>query len=212
MEGLDLEEILLPSVFDETRESNIPTPEEYQYWSDRSNRIFYIAYEIDDDYQLVELAKTIISINVEDANLAVEDRKPIRLFIMSYGGDLDQANFFCDLIRASKTPIYTIATGAAMSAGMLILLSGHKKYAFTHSRILVHQGSASFSGTATTVNDAAKDYNRQLDRMKEYILANTTIDKKTLNRKWSQDWYLSAEECLKYGIIDEIVTDLSTIL
>ena len=49
---------------------------------------------------------------------------------------------------SSRIPIITVAMGAAMSAGFIIFLSGHKKYAFKHSQLLVHSGSAGFHGTA----------------------------------------------------------------
>ena len=72
----------------EAKESEIPTPEEYTYWKDRENRTFYIDYEIGDDYSLVELAKIIIQLNIEDKDIPKEKLMPIRLFIHSYGGDL----------------------------------------------------------------------------------------------------------------------------
>lgn len=48
--------------------------------------------------------------------------------------------------------------------------------------------------------------------MKSYILDNTAIDEKTFNKNRNKDWYLSSDELLKYGIIDEIITDLTTII
>lgn len=201
----------IPIVGDK-KDSDLPDPVDYQYWVDRNNRIFYIDYDIDDTYYLVEFAKTIISMNKEDMDKPVDQLVPIKIFIMSYGGDIDQANFFCDLVKSSRIPIYTIATGAAMSAGMLILLSGHKRYMFRHSQILVHQGSAAFKGTADEIAAAQKQYKRQLDEMKEYILENTSIDEKTFDKNRSKDWYLNSDECVKYHIVDEIVSDLSSIL
>lgn len=76
-----------------TRESDFPTPEEYTYWNDRKNRTFYIDYEIDEEYSLVELSKIIIQLNISEKDIPQEELKPIRLLIHSYGGDLEQANF-----------------------------------------------------------------------------------------------------------------------
>ena len=184
-----------------TKESELPTPEEFTYWKDRKNRTFYVDYEIDECYSLVELAKIIIQMNIEEKDVRKEDLKPIRLFIHSYGGDLEQANFFCDLVQASRIPIITIAMGVAMSAGFLIFLSGHKRYAFKHTQLMVHSGSAAFQGTA-----------EQIEEMKTYILEKTTIDEKTFNKNKNKDWYLSSDELLKYHVIDEIITDLSVII
>lgn len=190
--------------------SDIPEPEVYTYWKSRKSRTFYIDYEIDEDYSLVELAKIIIQMNIEEKD--VENPNPIRLFIHSYGGDIEQALFFCDLVKSSKIPVITIGMGVAMSAGFLIFLSGKKRYAFEHTSMLVHSGSAAFQGTAEQIEEAQKNYKKQIEQMKSYILANTSIDEKTFNKNRNKDWYLSSDELLKYGVIDEIITNLGLII
>lgn len=194
----------------DTKGSDIPEPEVYTYWKDRKNRTFYIDYEIEEDYSLVELAKIIIQMNIEEKD--IENPEPIRLFIHSYGGDIEQALFFCDLVKSSRIPIITIGMGVAMSAGFLIFLSGKKRYAFPHTSMLVHSGSAAFQGTAGQIEEAQRNYKKQIGQMKSYILANTNIDEKTFNKNKSKDWYLSSDELIKFGIIDEIITDLTTII
>lgn len=208
---MELEKIAIPLVGN-LKSDDLPDPETYTYWKDRKNRTFYIDYEINDTYALMELAKVIIQMNVEEKDTEIQNLEPIRLFIHSYGGDLEQANFFCDLIQASRIPIITIAMGAAMSAGFLIFLSGKKRYAFSHTQMLIHEGSASFQGTAGQVEDAQKSYKKQIEDMKKYILEKTEIDEKTFNKNRNKDWYLSADELVKYKIVDEIITDLNVIL
>lgn len=188
----------------------LPTPEEYTYWKSRESRTFYIDYEIDEDYSLVELSKIIIQMNIEEKD--VENPKPIRIFLHSYGGDIEQALYFCDLVKSSRIPIITIGMGVAMSAGFLIFLAGKERYAFEHTSMLVHSGSAAFQGTAEQIEEAQKNYKKQIEQMKSYILANTNIDEKTFNKNRNKDWYLSSDELLKYGIIDEVITDLSVII
>lgn len=192
------------------KEDQLPSPEEYTYWKSRKDRTFYIDYEIDEDYSLVELAKIIIQMNIEEKD--VESPDPIRLFIHSYGGDIEQALFFCDLVKSSRIPIITIGMGVAMSAGFLIFLSGKKRYAFSHTSMLVHSGSAAFQGTAEQIEEAQKNYKKQIEQMKSYILDNTTIYEKTFNKNRNKDWYLSSDELLKYGVIDEVITDLTLII
>ena len=148
--------------------------------------------------------------NIEEKD--VESPDPIRLFIHSYGGDIEQALFFCDLVKSSRIPIITIGMGVAMSAGFLIFLSGKKRYAFSHTSMLVHSGSAAFQGTAEQIEEAQKNYKKQIEQMKSYILDNTTIDEKTFNKNRNKDWYLSSDELLKYGVIDEVITDLTLII
>lgn len=208
---MELEKIAIPIVGG-LKSDDLPAPETYTYWKDRTNRTFYIDYEIDDDYSLLELAKVIIQMNIEEKDVRTEDLKPIRLFIHSYGGCLEQANFFCDLIQASRIPVITIAMGVAMSAGFLIFLSGRKRYAFSHTQMLIHEGGAAFQGTVGQVEDAQKSYKKQIEEMKRYILDKTSIDEKTFNRNKNKDWYLSSEELVKYNIVDEIITDISVIL
>lgn len=208
---MELEKIAIPIVGG-LKSDDLPAPETYTYWKDRNNRTFYIDYEIDEDYSLLELAKVIIQMNIEEKDVRTEDLKPIRLFIHLYGGRLEQANFFCDLIQASRIPVITIAMGVAMSAGFLIFLSGRKRYAFSHTQMLTHEGNAAFQGTAGQVEDAQKSYKKQIEEMKRYILDKTSIDEKTFNRNKNKDWYLSSEELVKYNIVDEIITDISVIL
>ena len=194
-----------------TKESDVPTPEEYTYWKSRSDRTFYIDYEIGDDYELIELCKAIIQLNIAEKDIDISDLKPIRIFIHSFGGELEQANFLCDLIQSSRIPIITVAMGVAMSAGFLILLSGHKRYAFKHSQLMVHSGGGSFQGTAEQLESAQKNYKKQIEAMKSYILERTSIDEKTFNKNRSKDWYLNDDELIKYNVVDGIVTDISMI-
>ncbi len=203
-------ELLEIPLIGETKESQLPSPEEYTYWKDRKNRTFYIDYEIDESYSLVELSKIIIQMNIEEKD--IENPEPIRLFIHRYGGDIEQSLFFCDLVKASRIPIITIGMGVAMSAGFLIFLSGKKRFAFSHTSMLVHSGSAAFQGTAEQIEEAQKNYKKQIEQMKSYILENTNIDEKTFNKNRNKDWYLSSDELLKYGVIDEIITDITTII
>lgn len=191
------------------KSSDIPTPEEYTYWKARENRTFYIDYELQEDYSLVELSKIIVQMNMEEKD--VENPEPIYLWVYSYGGDLDQAFAFCDLCISSRIPIITINMGVAMSAGFLILLSGGRRYTFKHASALVHSGSAAFTGTAEQIEEAQKNYKKQLSQMKDYILERTKIDEKTFNKYKTKDWYLTSEEQLSYGVVDKIIDNFSDI-
>lgn len=182
---------------------------EYIYWKLLSQRSFFIDFEIDDAYCLMELAKSIILMNEEEKD--VENPEPIKLWIHSYGGDLDQAMFFCDLVQSSRIPIITIATGSAMSAGFLIFLSGHKRYCFSHTQFLVHKGSAEFSGTADQIDMAQKNYKKNIVRMRDYILSKTNITAQLFNKRSKDDWYIIGEDIIKYGIADKVITDLKEI-
>lgn len=189
--------------------SVLPKPDEMLYWELKEQRTYWIDYEIDDAYLLITLAKEIIRINNEEAGITTPE--PIILYIHSYGGDLDQAQFFCDLVESSRVPIITVATGAAMSAGLLIFLSGKRRYAFRHSSLLIHQGSASFSGTAEEIDSAQKSYKRKLEKMKRYILSRTSINEKLFEKNKTKDWYVSGDELISLGIADKIIENFDDI-
>lgn len=193
------------------RDVTLPTPEELTYWNARKNRMFYVDYEINDDYSLVELAKVIIQMNMEEMSIPESELKPIYLFIHSYGGDLDQCNAFCDIIECSRIPIVTVGMGVAMSAGFLIFLSGKRRYAFKHCQFLAHSGSAGFQGTAEQIEEAQKNYKKQINDMKDYILAHTTIDEKTFNKNKNKDWYITGDDIEKYEIAT-VITSFNQII
>ena len=177
------EQFLLPLMLNDAESDKYLSPEMYTYWKARENRVFYIDYEIDEDYNLVELSKIIIQMNMEEMSIPKDQLKPIYLFIHCYGGDLAQGYQFCDLCKASRIPIITVTMGVAMSCGFLIFLAGQKRYAFKHSSLLIHSGSAGFQGTAEQIEQAQKNYKKQLDQMKDYILENTDINERTFNKR-----------------------------
>ena len=149
---------------------------------------------------------------MSEINIPKENLKPIYLFVHSYGGDIEQANFFCDLVMSSRVPIITIGMGVAMSAGFLILISGQKRYAFKHCQMLIHSGSAGFSGTAEQVEEMQKNYKKQINEMKEYILERTSIDEKTFNKNKNKDWYLTSKELIDYHVVDALIENIDDIL
>lgn len=205
-------EILLPEILEGAESEKYLSPELFTYWKARENRTFYIDYEIDEMYSLVELSKVIIQMNMDEKDIAKEDLKPIYLMIHSYGGDLEQAFFFSDLVMSSRIPIITVAMGVAMSAGFLIFCAGSKRFAFRHSQLLVHSGSAGFQGTAEQIEEAQKNYKKQIGEMKDYILSRTEIPEKVFNRNKSKDWYLTSDELVEYKVVDKLIESFDDIL
>ena len=149
--------------------------------------------------------------NIKEKDIPEEELKPIRIFIHSYGGDLEQATFFSDLLLSSRIPITTVAMGVAMSAGFLIFLAGSKRYAFPHTQMLVHAGSAKFQGTADQIDQAQKNYRKQIDQMKTYILDRTDIDEKTFSKNKNKDWYLTPDELTKFNVVTDCIKDISIV-
>ena len=209
---MDLLELTSIPIVGDLKENGLPTPEEYNYWYARKNRTFFIDYEIDDNYVLIELGKTIIQINMDEKNIPKDNLKPIYIYIYSYGGDLEQALSFCDICMASRIPIVTVGMGIAMSSAFLIFLAGHRRYAFKHCQMLVHSGSAGFQGTAEQIEEAQKNYKKQLGEMKEYILSRTDMEEKTFNKNRNKDWYLKSEEIVEYHVVDKFIDSFEEIV
>lgn len=205
-----MNEFIVPMIGD-LKADNYISPEEYNYWKARESRIFYIDYEIMDDYELIELSKTIIQMNFDEKDIPKEELKPIYILIMSYGGDAHQSAYFCDLLISSRIPIVTVAMGAAMSAGFEILLAGHRRYAFKHSQTLVHAGYASFQGTQSEIEEFQKNNKKQLEKTKEYVLSRTNIDAKMFSRNKSKDWYITGDDLVKYHVVDKIIENIEEI-
>lgn len=175
------------------------------------DRILWIDKDIDDS--LYGEMRSIIRWNLDDErnNIPVEERKKIFLIIHSYGGAIDAAFSFIDLISKSKTPVVTLNFGSCMSAAGIILLSGTKgyRYAMPLSTALVHEGGTSgMGGTYGAVQSQSENYKHIMDTMKNWIMSHTTIDQKTMSKWKNKEIYLYAEDQLKYGLVDYIVDDL----
>ena len=191
-------------------DSYFPDPDYLAYHQLLRDRVIYIEMPIDEP--MLRIHKQILMWNAEDKGVPVEQRKPIRIIIMSYGGSADYMWMIVDAIRASKTPIYTYNIGAAHSSAGLIFMAGHKRFMTPNATMIIHEGSAGFEGDAGKVLDASESYKKVLKKMKDYILERTEIPKATLNRKKANDWELNADDCLKFKVCDGIIESVDDIL
>lgn len=144
----------------------------------------------------------------EENNIPVEERKPIKIYIDSYGGSLLDAFAIIDSIRLSKTPVHTITTSCAYSAGFFIFISGHHRIAYPHASFLYHEGSASNGGTASQFRNFAEFYDKQLDQLKEITLARTSFSEEEYTKMKKDDVWMTAQEAYAKGCIDEIAKEL----
>lgn len=191
---------------EELENLRLPTLESVALWRNFKDRILTINCDIDD--YIFEYIKMIIRFNQEDKDLKIEDRKPIKIWISSYGGDLNVGNALISCIELSKTPVYVYGIGIVGSMAALIFLSGHKRYALPKSTFLIHQGSAGVQGQTGQVLDMANNIKRTEEDIKDYILSHTKIDKKLYAKKAKTEWYLTPLEALELNVCDEIVSDI----
>jgi ATP-dependent Clp protease protease subunit len=167
------------------------------------SKLLYLTEQEDDNVDYV--IKSILSINEEDKDKL--DPTPIKLYINCYGGDVYQFLGLIDIIESSITPIHTITLGAAMSCAFLVALSGHKRFAYKNSTFMYHQISTGEWGTAKNLEEDLIETKRLQKIIENRILSKTKITKKQLSDNYNSknDWYLGAEEALKYHIIDQIL-------
>lgn len=133
--------------------------------------------------------------------------KPIKIFIDSYGGDCYQCFGLLGVMEKSKTPIHTIVSGCAMSCGFLIAIAGHRRFAYTQSTFLYHQISNVNVGKIKELEEGMIESRRVQKMIEEHTLKYTKISKKRLQQSYKEkeDWFIPADECLKLGVIDEII-------
>ena len=120
------------------------------YYNDLKQRKLFLNTDID-PFAISDIVKHIIQFNCDDADIPREERDPIRLYIMSRGGDVDAGYALIDAIECSETPVYTINIGYEYSMAFMIGLAGHKRYAMSNARFLMHDGR-SISTRATFAN------------------------------------------------------------
>lgn len=201
-------ELLLPKEYD----LKLPDPSLLEYYKNRNERVIVIDFEIDDSI-MREIGGMILEYNREDKGIPIEERKKIVFLINSPGGCLESTYALIALMNLSKTPIITVNMNMAFSAASLILLAGHKRYCLPRSQMLIHSGSASgIGGNYEDIQEGTKSYKKMVEEMREFIMGSTKIDKATMNKNKSKDWYLDVETQVKFGCVDDILTDIDVIL
>lgn len=190
---------------------SLPDPGLVTYYRNLEDRTFWIVGDI--DCGLLEIAKNIIMFNQKDAMNGInpEDRLPIKIYLFTDGGEVDPTFSLIDTISMSKTPVITINAGLALSSGLLILVAGHKRYAYSHSDTMYHSGSAGFIGDYEKMKASMENYERTIKKIQEHVLSHTTIPHEEFEKNKANDWYFNSEEMIKYGIVDSIINDFSDI-
>lgn len=162
-----------------------------------------------------KLTQKIIEINENDKYLKkiykahglTYKRKAIEIFIDSYGGECYAIMGLIGVIEQSKTPIHTIAIGAAMSCGFIMLISGHKRFAYKHATPMYHSVSSGVWGKVKEIEEDLEETKRLQKWIEELTLRKTKLDASRLHENYEKkkDWYMSTKEALEFGVIDKII-------
>jgi ATP-dependent Clp protease protease subunit len=164
------------------------------------NRIIFLGTPVDDTIANLIVAQLLY--------LAQDDpERDIQLYINSPGGSIDAGLAIYDTMHLIPCQVATTCVGIAASMAAWLLAGGArgKRAALPNSRILIHQASSGFQGTAADIEVQARELLRLETRMQELLSADTgqTVDR--IAHDINRDYWMSASEAQEYGIIDNVV-------
>lgn len=184
---------------------------------DMENRLFYLSGDIDCD-SISKINFNLIKLIMEDNKNKSTDNeyvyKPVYLYINSYGGMTDDGWSLIDIINNSSTPIYTICTGYAYSCGFNIFIAGHKRFMTHNAKLCYHTVHVEIDFMSY---DKFKDEYAQVtadnNKLENHIARYTKMNEDLIDdiRTKRKDFYMTAEEALSLGCVDEIISNISEI-
>lgn len=135
------------------------------------------------------------------------ERQPIKLFINSYGGNVDDMWSLIDIIENSKTPIHTYCMGYAMSAAFCIFLAGHKRFCTEHTTFMYHQIQAGTYGKYQDIVERKDELSFTNKQLEKYVLSHTKLLDRTIKeaREKKLDIYIHSDKAIELGIVDEVI-------
>lgn len=207
---MELTQDFIDALFGSDANLQLADPSLVQYYHDLANRSIWIDGEI--NVSTLDIVSKIIRWNREDKGKPIDERKPIKLFFLSPGGDLEIEEAVVSTIRLSQTPVWGIAMGMVASAASLIYLSCHKRFALPNAYLIIHQGSAQMGGNYDQMVAAMKDYEEQIERMTKFYIENTDYTEDEIRTNIKTDWYVRGEELLQRKLITNWVSTIDELL
>jgi len=133
--------------------------------------------------------------------------KDITFYVNSPGGVVTAGLAIYDTMRYVRCDITTLCMGQAASMGALLLAAGThgKRYALPNSRILIHQPMGGFQGQATDIDIHAQEILRMRNDLNRILALHTGQNIRRIKKDTERDYFMSAEEAKKYGIIDKVL-------
>ncbi|OIP59197.1 MAG: ATP-dependent Clp endopeptidase, proteolytic subunit ClpP [Candidatus Moranbacteria bacterium CG_4_9_14_3_um_filter_45_14] len=164
------------------------------------DRIIFIGSPIDDGVANTVIAQLLF---LESQN-AKED---IKMYINSPGGSVTSALAIYDTMQYVKSDIQTICIGMAASAAALLLASGKKgkRMVLPNSEVMIHQVLGGTSGQATDIDIHARHILKTRERLNKILAKHTGQKLQKIEQDTERDYFMSAEEALKYGIVDKVI-------
>jgi ATP-dependent Clp protease protease subunit len=164
------------------------------------NRVIFLGTQVDDTVANLIVAQ-LLYLQQDDPD------RDIHMYINSPGGSTDAGLAIYDTMQLITPQVATTCVGMAASMGAWLLAGGAKgkRTALPNSRILIHQGSSGFQGTAADIEVQAREMLRLEARMTELLSADTGQTVERIKQDINRDYWMSAIEAKEYGLIDSIV-------
>ena len=166
-------------------------------------RIIFIGTPIDDTIANLIIAQMLF-LQSDDAN------KDINVYINSPGGSVTAGLAIYDTMQFIKPDVCTYCLGQAASMGAVLLAAGTKgkRYSLPYARIMIHQPWGGTQGTASDISIQAKEILRMKEELIKILAKHSgqSIDKVTADS--DRDFFMSSEEALKYGLVDEVLNTM----
>lgn len=165
------------------------------------DRIIFLGAPIDDIFANLVIAQ-LLFLEAEDPE------KDINLYINTPGGSVTAGLGIYDTMQYVKPPINTICLGQAASMGAFLLTAGTKgkRFALPNARVMIHQPMGGFQGQATEIDIHAREILKIRERLNEIMAKHTGQPLEKISQDTERDYFMSAEEAKRYGLIDEVIT------
>lgn len=166
------------------------------------DRIIFIGTIVDDTIANLVIAQMLF--------LQMEDpEKDISIYINSPGGAVTSGLAIYDTIQFVKPDVCTYCLGQAASLGAVLLAAGTKgkRYVLPHARIMIHQPWGGARGTAADISIQAKEILTLREKINQILAKHTGQSIEKIEKDADRDYFMSADEAKKYGIVDEVIVE-----
>jgi ATP-dependent Clp protease protease subunit len=166
------------------------------------DRIIFMGEQVQDSMANTVIAQMLF-LESEDPD------KDINLYINSPGGSVTAGLAIYDTMQYIRPDIATICMGQATSMGALLLAAGAKgkRYALPHARVMIHQPLGGVQGQATDIDIQAKEILKIKELIHKILVKHTGQSLEKIRQDTERDYFMDAEEALRYGIVDRIITE-----
>ncbi len=164
------------------------------------DRIVFVGSAIDDSISNLLIAQ-LLFLQAEDSE------KDISMYINSPGGSVTAGMAVYDTMQFLKCDVATYCVGQAASMGAVLLAAGAegKRYALPHARMMIHQPWGGVQGVAADISIQAKEILRIRDKINQILAKHTGKSLEEIASDTDRDFFMSAEDSVKYGLVDRVV-------